>query len=620
MSNTALSTKVACTQRDALPKLSSSLASMVTHLENGQILGKSTQSDHQTIKGFTTLILDPGRNLKSSARTSSMLGFLQQNRKMILNDKRLVSLVSTQTTKLLQTSDPESTSRDPDFCPFFNNLNKDVYSELWLPQESDCVDSPLNLSIGSSEKTLQSLPFTSKKISLKNTNTNSQMTYFPLSKSFAVGETVEEGTNILRMRKVRIYPTLEQKKLLRKFSNHHRYTYNNTLESIKNKKSSLNFQENRNKFVTYESKDKNEYVSVTLKPLTKTENVNVKVNLKVFSKSIKESDKSVNPWFIGKEWLLETPKTIRADAVQQCISANKAANSNLKAGNITHFNLRFRSKKSLSWSIGIEKFVSMSKKDGFLTILSRSLGDIRYRDSKHPFEGEQKPKHDCKIHKDAYGRYFLLVPYEKHAKVKDNDTRPVVAIDPGVRTYMATYDNEGSSYLLLDGMSEKIFPILTKIDKLSSDISKCKEKEKEKLRKQKKNLLRKYNDLKSDTHHKLGTFLAKKYSVIVLPKFGSKEMVSKRVGRKLKTKTCRLMLSMAHGEFREKLLYKAQDHDTKVIVGNESYTTKTCGNCGIINEKVGGSKVFHCTHCGLRAHRDVHAARNILLKHLCVHR
>ena len=153
------------------------------------------------------------------------------------------------------------------------------------------------------------------------------------------------------------------------------------------------------------------------------------------------------------------------------------------------------------------------------------------RDSKHPFEGEQKPKHDCKIHKDAYGRYFLHVPYEKHAKVKDNDTRPVVAIDPGVRTYMATYDNEGSSYLLLDGMSEKIFPILTKIDKLSSDISKCKEKEKEKLRKQKKNLLRKYHDLKSDTHHKLGTFLAKKYSVIVLPKFGSKEMVSKKVGR-----------------------------------------------------------------------------------------
>jgi len=152
-------------------------------------------------------------------------------------------------------------------------------------------------------------------------------------------------------------------------------------------------------------------------------------------------------------------------------------------------------------------------------------------------------------------------------------------------------------------------------------ISKCKkEKEKEKLRKQKKNLLRKYNDLKSDTHHKLGTFLAKKYSVIVLPKFGSKEMVSKRVGRKLKTKTCRLMLSMAHGEFREKLLYKARDQDSKVIVGNESYTTKTCGNCGIINEKVGGSKVFHCTHCGLRAHRDVHAARNILLKHLCVHR
>jgi putative transposase len=88
--------------------------------------------------------------------------------------------------------------------------------------------------------------------------------------------------------------------------------------------------------------------------------------------------------------------------------------------------------------------------------------------------------------------------------------------------------------------------------------------------------------------------------------------LKENIFNKISKSSPRIYNLMAHGEFREKLLYKAQDHDTKIIVGNESYTTKTCGNCRIINEKVGGNKVFHCTHCGLRAHRYVHAARNIV--------
>ncbi len=53
-----------------------------------------------------------------------------------------------------------------------------------------------------------------------------------------------------------------------------------------------------------------------------------------------------------------------------------------------------------------------------------------------------------------------------------------------------------------------------------------------------------------------------------------------------------------------------------VVVVDEAYTSKTCGSCGELNNKLGGNKVFKCNHCGLIADRDLHAARNILLRYL----
>ncbi|MFK0729908.1 MAG: zinc ribbon domain-containing protein [Gloeotrichia echinulata IR180] len=46
------------------------------------------------------------------------------------------------------------------------------------------------------------------------------------------------------------------------------------------------------------------------------------------------------------------------------------------------------------------------------------------------------------------------------------------------------------------------------------------------------------------------------------------------------------------------------------------FASKTCGNCGHINYKLGGKKVFKCPHCGSQMNRDVNGARNILLRAL----
>ena len=98
--------------------------------------------------------------------------------------------------------------------------------------------------------------------------------------------------------------------------------------------------------------------------------------------------------------------------------------------------------------------------------------------------------------------------------------------------------------------------------------------------------------------------------------------MSARKGRKIHTKTVRGMLCWSHYKFRQHLIAKSElFSDCKVIECDESYTCKTCGYCGVINDKLGGSKVFNykqedCQQKSIGSDRDIHAVRNILLRYL----
>ena len=80
-----------------------------------------------------------------------------------------------------------------------------------------------------------------------------------------------------------------------------------------------------------------------------------------------------------------------------------------------------------------------------------------------------------------------------------------------------------------------------------------------------------------------------------------------------------MMLTWSHFQFRQFLLYKIREYLwCQVIVYTEEYTctSKTCGCCGHIHRKLGGSKVFRCPSCAAELDRDINSARNILLRYL----
>ncbi|WP_293293074.1 transposase, partial [Microcoleus sp. PH2017_13_LAR_U_A] len=73
----------------------------------------------------------------------------------------------------------------------------------------------------------------------------------------------------------------------------------------------------------------------------------------------------------------------------------------------------------------------------------------------------------------------------------------------------------------------------------------------------------------------------------------------------------RQMLTWAHYRFKQIIKHQADKNGSIVVDVSEAYTSKTCGNCGHIHRKLGGSKVFKCPNCQTVIGRDLNGARNI---------
>ena len=73
----------------------------------------------------------------------------------------------------------------------------------------------------------------------------------------------------------------------------------------------------------------------------------------------------------------------------------------------------------------------------------------------------------------------------------------------------------------------------------------------------------------------------------------------------------------SHGSVRQKLTYKAQRLGMEVVLQEESFTSRTCPQCGRVRSKVQG-RVFRCANkrCRFVFHRDGVGAINIRRKYL----
>lgn len=371
-----------------------------------------------------------------------------------------------------------------------------------------------------------------------------------------------------RSRKIELQPTSEQKAVLNRWFGCARNTYNTALKLIEDKVCPVNHQALRDRCVK-------------------------------------------NELFKGTEqaWRLETPYEIRDQAVADLVKAFKV---NWASDRLNGFKIHPKRKKAESDSIVIGS--RQWKSAGVLFPKFMGKTPVKARESL-----PDKLEYDTRLQRTRLGKFYLCVMSPRHKRegpLPRDDGGSVIAFDPGVRTVLTGYSPDGSITEIGRGESKRLERLLKHLDKLQS---KCKDKtatarQRYQRRRAAFRMRAKIKHLVHDVHHKVAKFLCQNYRTILLPKFGTQAQM-KKAGRKIGPMTVRLMATWSHYRLRQILIDKARSYPwCAVYEVDEYHTTKTCGNCGELNQQVKNKRTFVCPSCDFRCGRDTNAARNVLLR------
>ena len=107
------------------------------------------------------------------------------------------------------------------------------------------------------------------------------------------------------------------------------------------------------------------------------------------------------------------------------------------------------------------------------------------------------------------------------------------------------------------------------------------------MRKAQERLRQRITNLVDELHWQATRWLTSNYKLILLPTFETQDM-TRRAGRRIRSKTARMMLTFRHYGFKQRLKWKAWQRGALVVEVNEACTSKTRSWDGSVEEKLGG--------------------------------
>lgn len=579
--------------------------------DNGQLEEKLSLllplEDTEDIRSFVRMIM------KMNEHHISTQECLQKNKKTTLNTKSHLSKKNIQTTKSSQILDQELIQTEKILKPFWTEYSMEQSKKLWLPTKTACQDSVLTSYNSFVENSaLNLLLLTTKKI--KNQPKNLQKTLCP-SLPFSQQD-ITEAVNINYARKIRIYPNQEQFSLFSKCFGASRFFYNKGVECINNiyKKQFNEYKKLSETSCIYENKKGRCENNVIENGFYCDKHKNNKIkwdiplNLPKLRPLVMKSDTDLNE---DEMWQKEIPYDTRQLVLKDLIGNYKSCITNKKRGHIDKFNVGFKSKKNpnqvfFSSKTAIKDFCIFKRR-----LKNKSKLKTRKR---HSCYNNYTPKHDFIVLKE-YDKYYIIIPKERKTTFQQTNYNSV-SLDPGVRTFQTYYSPDGICGKIGDKIQNTINTLSTKVDNFKSLITKqIKRRTIRNMKKRCNLLITKVKNIVRNLHWQACSFLVKNFQNIIIPHFKSKDMSNKN-NRKINKTTTRNMLGLSHFKFLEKLKFKCLEYQRNLIITSEEYTSKTCGNCGVLNHTLGGSKVFKCNKCKVVMDRDINGARNILIKYL----
>jgi putative transposase len=223
------------------------------------------------------------------------------------------------------------------------------------------------------------------------------------------------------------------------------------------------------------------------------------------------------------------------------------------------------------------------------------------------------------------GQWFASVKLDQSIEPTKSEALSIVALDPGVRTFQTAF-SFSSAVSYGDGfVNDRLVPLMLELDRLLSTRDKLHREDKSKqwVKERLKNLNRRIHKVRArqqnlvvDLHQRVAYDLVSNHDVILLPTFETQQMASRRDEtrkRFLRRFTIRGMLGLAHYKFKQTLKWMAKKYGKTVIDVNESYTSKTLWDGSILKCLGGKASILFQ---GKRVNRDIHGARNILIRFL----
>ena len=338
----------------------------------------------------------------------------------------------------------------------------------------------------------------------------------------------------------------------------------------------------------------------------------------------------------------DVPESIRDEAFRDFFKARKTAFINLKNGTIKHFNIKAKKRLPFnSGSLGIRsRFYNGGDKalaiprNTYMGSWLRKIksnpplplnlpGDSRLTINKKNQWTLHVPVPICDQGVDvlinSFGKFECPLNYPEMLKT----TAPsIVAVDPGGRTFMTAYI--ASVDPNLHGMVQEFGTkndarFLLKLEKQAAKLTvkgkKTNQRKRRGCKRRAKRLRHKVRDCVDELHRKTAIWLLSNHNAVVIPSLKTKQILMKKTLNKTAKTTLK---RWGHYRFQQWIKHKAVSYPNCTLIdwGDEAYTTQACGACGNLNKNVGSSKIYRCSDsdCGYSLRRDVHGARNILVK------
>ncbi len=180
----------------------------------------------------------------------------------------------------------------------------------------------------------------------------------------------------------------------------------------------------------------------------------------------------------------------------------------------------------------------------------------------------------------------------------------IIGIDLGINNYVV--DSDGNKIENPKILEQN----LSKLKYLNKELSRKKKgsnnRRKARIRLQRLHL--KITNQRTDFLHKITTNLVKECKIIVMEDLNIKQIFQQKYFN------ARNMMDVSWGKFAQLLTYKAESAGCQIVKVDPRNTSKTCSQCGNIQDMPLYKRFYGCVNCNFVIDRDYNSAINILSK------